>query len=131
MPPAEKRRKFSPAIAQASADASLANSRVEVLQQAGYKVRTFKSADKLAIACKNENFDLLLVGHSLEGVEREQICAAFRTYNPGAPILQLHVATTTPTTADYALEVGQGPEALLQMLDEILDGWNRDRKFGD
>jgi hypothetical protein len=35
-------------IAQASADAILANSRDEVLQNAGYKVRTFRSPDKLA-----------------------------------------------------------------------------------
>lgn len=140
MPPAVKRRKFSPAIAQASADAMLAGSRVEVLQQAGYKVRTFKSPEKLAIACKKESFDLLLVGHSLEHVEREQMCAAFRTYNLGAPILQLQVATTTPTlkivkttstTADYAFDVEEGPEALLQLLDEILDEWDRAAKVGD
>jgi hypothetical protein len=37
-------------IAQASADAILANSRDEVLQNAGYKVRTFRSRDKACIA---------------------------------------------------------------------------------
>jgi hypothetical protein len=131
MYPAVKRRKFTPTIAQASADAILANSRVEVLQNAGYKVRTFRSPDKLAIACKNESFDLLLVGHLLEDVEREQMCAVFRTYNPGAPILQLQAVRAVPCAADYELDVENGPEALVQLLEEIFGGWGRATKVGD
>jgi len=131
MSPAVKRRKSTPIIAQASADPVLANSRVEVLQNAGYKVRTFMSQDKLAIACKNETFDLLLVGHLLEHVEREQMCVAFRTYNPGVPILQLQAVQAVPCTADYEFDVENGPEALVQFLEKILAGWERVAKVGD
>src|SRR6185369_2359735 len=89
------------------------------------------SQDKLAIACKNETFDLLLVGHLLEHVEREQMCVAFRTYNPGVPILQLQAVQAVPCTADYEFDVENGPEALVQFLEKILAGWERVAKVGD
>jgi len=98
MSPAVKRRKSTPIIAQASADPVLANSRVEVLQNAGYKVRTFMSQDKLAIACKNETFDLLLVGHLLEHVEREQACRSSNC-RQCKPSLVLRIMNSTWRTA--------------------------------
>jgi hypothetical protein len=60
----------------------LASFRVEVLQEAGYKVRTFMFPDKLAIGCKCENFDLLLVGHLLERVERRAVVRHFPQLQP-------------------------------------------------
>ena len=115
-----KRRQISPRIAQASADLSLANTRAEVLRSAGYNVRTFLSSDELALACANQRFDLLLVGHSLEYEGREQMCATFRKCNVGAPILQLQLGEVVLATADYVYSMDQGPGALVTLLDGIL-----------
>jgi hypothetical protein len=116
-------------IAQASVDLSLANTRAAVLRIAGYNVRTFMSADELALACANQKFDLLLVGHFFEYGGREEMCASFRKHNPGSPILQLQCMNIVPTTADYSFTVDEGPEALVTLLNEILLG--RKAKVGD
>jgi hypothetical protein len=69
----------------------------------------------------NRRFDLLIVGHSLEYSEREQVCAAFRTYNAGAPIVQLVVAMREMNDgADHAFVVDGGPQALLNLITMIL-----------
>ena len=131
MSPAVKRRKASPSIAQASTDTTLATTRAHVLQGSGYEVRNFMSPDELLHACRKEKFDLLLIGHLLEHVEREQMSFIFRTYNAGSPIVQLQSVETVPTTADFSFNVENGPEALVHLLSEIVRGKRLSARVGD
>ncbi len=131
MPPSVNRRRTPPLIAQVSGDLGLANSRAETLRNAGYNVLTFTSQDELALACKSLQFDLLLLGHSYEYQGSDPVCALFRRYKPHSPILQLQLVDGVPSAADYVFNVNKGPEALLRMLEEILNMWARQARAGD
>jgi DNA-binding response OmpR family regulator len=107
-------------IAQASADASLAHSREQVLTMAGFAVRTLTDVEELAVACRQERFDLLIVGHLLEYRSRQDIAQAFRKLNPGAPIVQLVSMNEPAGEVDYVFDIHKGPDALLALLSTIL-----------
>ncbi len=113
---------MQPRIAQASSDVPLAVSREEVLRQAGYEVHTVASSHELTFACANQMFDLLLVGHSLEFAEGEDIRATFRKLNHRAPIVQLVSEDESTGDADYSINVYNGPAALMQLLKNLLEG---------
>ncbi len=107
-------------IAQASSDLMLANSREEVLRSAGYSVGTFTTPSELIFACLNRQYDLLLLGHSLESVSRLEMRNAFRAQNPTSPIVQLATANEAVDECDYLFDVQKGPQELLRLLAEIL-----------
>ena len=109
-------------IAQASVDPTLANAREDLLSRAGYNVRTFATCGELIFACLNQQFDLLIVGHSLGETVREQMYAAFRKLNAGAPIVQIIRSNEPVGGADYAFNIEQEPAELVSLLARILDG---------
>jgi DNA-binding NtrC family response regulator len=109
-------------IAQVSVDPTLATAREDLLHRAGYNVRTFDACGELMFACMNQQFDLLIVGHSLGETVREQMRAAFRKFNAGAPIVQIIRSNESPGSADYAFNIEQDPAELMRLLAKILDG---------
>jgi DNA-binding NtrC family response regulator len=105
-------------IAQASLDVSLSSSREALLRNAGYAVKTVRSAAELRECCKRERFDLLMVGNSIEYSARKEIRSFFRSVYPDAPILQLILPSETPDDADYNLDPHK-PDDLLRLVQDI------------
>lgn len=108
-------------IAQASVDSTVASAREDLLRRAGYNVRTFAACGELMFACMNQQFDLLIVGQSLAENVREQMRAAFRKFNAGAPIVQIIRSNESAGGADFAFNIEQEPTELMHLLAKILD----------
>ena len=107
-------------IAQVSADASLAKSRAELLRTAGYEVQTFTSFNDL-LHNSNQEFDLLIIGHSLEYHSIGDVEQLFRKKNPHSPILQLIATNRERTEADILFDVYKGPDKLLQFVKQMVE----------
>lgn len=73
-------------------------------------------------ASEKQRFDLLIIGHSLEYASRQEMREAFRTCNPGSPVLQLTalLEARDDTGANYGFCVSDGPEALVKCVEKIL-----------
>lgn len=107
-------------IAQVSADATLANSRAELLRIAGYEVQTFASFNEL-LQNSNARFDLLIIGHSLEYRSIGDVEQLFRSKNPHSPILQLVATDQKHTDADILFDVYKGPDKLLELVRQMVE----------
>ncbi len=108
-------------IAQVSLNTSLARSRESLLRSAGHHVQTFHTARQLARGCNERTFDVLIVGHPLNGVDRECVYSVFREHDPETPIIQI-VTTDDKTSGHECIHSNlfDGPEVLLKLLDSVL-----------
>lgn len=109
-------------ILSISYDRTLLTTRGMILSAAGYKVRSLLGLEAaLAEAGLNE-FDLVIIGHSIPLEERNKILRRLRKFSR-APILALWRLGPEERLdeADYQLEASQGPIALLDMVGRILD----------
>jgi FixJ family two-component response regulator len=107
-------------IAQVSADAMLAKSRAELLRSAGYQVQTFTSFNDL-LHDSNQEFDLLIIGHSLEYRSKGEIENLFKQTNPRFRILQLVATNHEGHEADILFDVYKGPDKLLEFIKQMVE----------
>lgn len=108
-------------VAQVSMNTSLARCRENLLRDAGHRVQTFHTARELGLGCNERSFDVLIVGHSLNGVDRERVYSVFREQNREGAIIQ--VVTTDDPNSEYECihsNLFDGPEVLLKLLDRVL-----------
>ena len=109
-------------ILSLSADPELGKLRAMVLQQAGYEVTWPSSKAEADALLRQKNFDLLLIGHTISGPSSREFAETFRARNPQGKIIVIMAATYSLVKADRALRSMDGPEALLEAIEELLGG---------
>ena len=107
-----------PRILNVSYDESLLTTREALLKQAGYEVVSAQGFVESLERCKQRDFDLFILGHSIPQKDKQELVKTFRD-NCSAPILSLLRNCDTPLdTADFHVE--PEPKQVLQAVAEIL-----------
>lgn len=108
-------------ILSVSYDQPLLVTRQMILEQAGYLVSSaFGFSEALEICQARHSFDLILMGHSMPQKDKMALLAALRP-KCKAPLLSIvrHGDSPIPQ-ADYSVDSGNGPAALLAAVYEAL-----------
>jgi DNA-binding response OmpR family regulator len=107
-------------ILSISDDESLLKTREHILQHEGHSVTSALGFDEGLHRCRNQSFDLVIIGHSLQPTQKAAILAAVKTHG-GAPVLQLRRYGQSPLQgADFCLEVREGPRAFIEHVKAVL-----------
>jgi len=108
-------------ILSISYDLALLQTRQWVLERAGYEVSSAFGFAEALEACKTgTDFDLVLMGHSMPQKDKMALYDALRT-NCRAPLLSIlrHGDSPIPQ-AEYAVEANDGPNALVEAVNNAL-----------
>lgn len=108
-------------ILSLAADPELGKLRAMLLRQAGYDVLWPASKSEAYIALRDNSFDLLLVGHTLSGQSAREFAEIFRDKNPNGKVVVIMAATYVMLKADKTVKAADGPEVLLQAIEELLE----------
>lgn len=108
-------------IISVSYDESLAETREMIFASAGFEVSTFTNLFRAVRACRAEDFDLIVIGHSIPAHERKKLVAEVRSVC-SAPILALSRHGESPLAgADHTFDASQSPAQLLELVIDILE----------
>jgi len=107
-------------ILSLSADPELGKLRAMVLQQAGYAVVWPSSKAEADALLRENNFDVLVMGHTISGQSSREFAEIFRANNPNGKIVVIMAATYSLVKADRTVRSIDGPEALLGAIEELL-----------
>jgi len=123
---ARKTRPFMARILSVSFDKSLLRTRQMMLEYKGYTVVSSATIQESIEHCREGKFDIFVIGHSIPSVDKQRLVDSFRHYC-SAPIIALrsHAGEELDAHADYHIE--PDPEALLDLIAEILRGRLKDR----
>ena len=114
-------------ILSVSAHESLALTRFLLLSAAGFQVSSALSVKEAIQFCKTGSFNLVVIGHSLPVKEKQVLLKEVRRHS-AAPVLGLyHRGEGQLADADYVLDSTDGPAALLEMVNRIIGGDQKDR----
>jgi hypothetical protein len=110
-------------ILSISYDRTLLTTRELILAAAGYKVRSVLGLEAALAESGRNDFDLVIVGHSISLEDRSKILRRVRKCSK-APILALWRLGPEERldNADYQLDASEGPIALLKTVRKIFDG---------
>jgi len=108
-----------PRILSVSYDELLLRTRHMLLQHSGYDTVSSLGFTQSLEHCKNGNFDLFILGHSIPYSDKRQLVEEFRDVCP-APIISLrrNPGEQIVDGADYHIE--PDPEPLLDLVNRIL-----------
>jgi DNA-binding response OmpR family regulator len=109
-----------PRILSVSYDQSLARTRAMLLAAAGFDVETYTDLQRALKACKNEAFDLVIIGHSIPTVERKKLLQEVRSNCPTPVLALLRHGDAALYGADHVFDASQSPAQLLEMVANIL-----------
>jgi DNA-binding response OmpR family regulator len=107
-------------ILSVSYDVSLLATRRMMLEQRGYKVISALGFTSALEACKDDGFDLFILGHSIPAKDKAALIQAFRK-NCSAPILSLERTGEEKAPCDFHVSP-DNPEGLLEKVESILEG---------
>ena len=113
-------------ILSVSYDQPILKTRHYILEQAGYEVVSAFGFTEAMEQCDHGAFDLVLLGYTLPPKDKTALISALRQ-RCGCPILSIRKAGQgLHPEADYSVDVGEGPEAVLETVRTILSkGLNR------
>jgi len=101
-------------------DLSLATTREMLFSSAGFKVSSVFTVGQAIERCAAEEFDLVIVGHSIPLDERKWLLKEVRG-SCATPVLALRRAGEPPLTdADYTFDSTESPALLLETVVNIL-----------
>lgn len=102
-----------------SYDDALLRTRHYILEQAGYEVTSSLGFAEAMEECDRSKFDLVLLGHTLPPKDKTMLIGLAKEHC-GCPVLSMHKPGTLPhPEADYSVDAGEGPEAMLGMVQTI------------
>jgi DNA-binding response OmpR family regulator len=106
-------------ILSVSHDRLLLRMRQLLLEREGYEVVSAQGLSASLEACKEGGFDLLVLGHSLEHTEKQQIVDAFCSTSD-APVISLRRNTGEQPVRGAEHYIEPDPEPMLKLIAEIL-----------
>jgi len=105
-----------------SANPELGKLRAMVLRQAGYDVIWPANKAETEALLAKQHFDVLLIGHTISGQSAREFAETFRARNPEGKLIVIMASSYILIKADKTVRAADGPEALLEALDELLGG---------
>jgi len=106
-------------ILSLSADPELGKLRAMVLRQAGYEVIWPSRKGEADAQVREKNFDVLLIGHTISDQSSREFAEIFRANNPNGKIIVIMAATYSLVKADRTVRSIDGPEALLEAIEDL------------
>lgn len=91
-----------------------------MLERAGYKVISAIGAERGIALCKESNYDLLILGHSIPQDEKQKLLAEFRKHCP-APIIVLRRNPGEQLIPNVDYQVETDPDALITLIEKIFN----------
>jgi DNA-binding response OmpR family regulator len=91
-----------------------------LLEQRGYRVTSGLGLTEALEHCKNGDFDLFILGHSIHEKDKVHLIKTFRSTCPG-PILSLQRVGEKQVPCDFEISADD-PEEFIQLVDDILSG---------
>jgi DNA-binding response OmpR family regulator len=111
---------MSKCILSVSYDGVLLATREMLLEQKGYEVTSCLGFTEAMEHCKNGNFDLFILGHSIPHKDKLHLINAFRGSCP-APILSLERFGEVKVSCDFHASPDD-PGNFLKVVDDIFAG---------
>lgn len=106
-------------ILSLSADPELGKLRAMVLEHAGYSVLWPSSKAEADRVLREKNFEALVIGHTISGPSSREFADIFRAKNPEGKIIVIMAASYGLVKADKTVRSIDGPEALLEAIEEL------------
>ena len=107
-------------ILSVSYDSVLLATREMLLEQKGYSITSALGFTQAVEHCRNEGFDLFILGHSIPDQDKLHLIETFRS-NCAAPILSLERIGERQVQCDFHASPDD-PAKFLQVVDDILAG---------
>jgi CheY-like chemotaxis protein len=95
-----------------------------VLANAGYKVLTAPTGEEGLQLFRKNPVELVIADHFLSDKSGLEIAAEMKELKPKVPILIVSAASEPPTGLEFSdgfLSKGEGPDALLEVIAELLE----------
>ncbi len=95
-----------------------------VLERAGYRVLTAPDGDAGLVVFRGQHVDAVVLDYAMPGLNGSEVAHAMRLHKPKVPILLHSAYVSFPDDVlrlvDMCVTKGDGPEALLSRLKEML-----------
>ena len=116
------------AILSVHLDSGVLRSRAELLRNAGYSVTSVCDVPDAKITLRQQEFDLLLLGHDLPSEDRHHLAAHAKAVQPSIRVLVLHASGNGPGSfADAAMDSRGSVEDVMSRIQELMkprEVWN-------
>ncbi len=100
-----------------SFDRAIRETRDAILRAAGFRVLSVSTLKEVVAACRNYEFDAVVVGHTIPTAERGAVLAAARACRSKPRVIAMYkLAPDEITGADVALDSHDSPDFLIQTL---------------
>lgn len=109
-----------PHILSLSYDRMLLMSRQSVLESRGYRVTSAEGFEQGLAACRNADYDLLLIGHSVPPADKQAIIEASKQHSQSPILALLRPGESEVSGASKSIDASYLPDALLLVVDELL-----------
>lgn len=105
-------------ILSISPSQALLTTRKMLLEREGYAVVSCANFREMEAACTDRQFDLAIIGHSLEANTKRALAARIRDLSPGTPILEMcHIS---PEITDAEFTTSDNPTEVIRHVRQIL-----------
>lgn len=107
-------------ILSISYDESIMKTRHFIFEQAGFEVISAWGFKEAMTQCHDGKFDVVVLGHTLPPQDKTALVSALRE-KCGCPIISIRKpGQSKHPDADYSVDSGEGPEAMLATIREAL-----------
>jgi DNA-binding response OmpR family regulator len=107
-------------ILSISYDESVLHTRAWILESAGCNVTSALGFVQAVTHCQNSAFDLIIMGHSIPGKDRESLLQVVRSHNHSRILLLRRAGQEISPGTEHSLDALEGPEALISAVKSIL-----------
>jgi|SRR5581483_8190293 len=108
-------------ILSISRNPRLLSARNDALALAGYSVASPREAEEAPLLFSQEDFDAVILGHSIDSNTRRELIDHFRAWKPSICILFAYTGNTeAEPLADVSVDISAGPMSLLVALEKLL-----------
>ncbi len=98
-------------------EGNLLQTRAAILRGQGFRVENATSAEEAVVRCRQELFDAVVIGHTLEREEQEAVIRWARRRKPTPRIIVLYrISPKEAEGAHLAIDSHDTPEALIEAL---------------
>ncbi len=74
---------------------------------------------------QDQNFEVLVVDHTISGYTARELAEAFRAKNPNGKVIAITATPYLMIRSDKIVKATDGPEGLIEAIQELLEPPNR------